>query len=388
MFENYTYEELLAAMLSEVPTDVDKREGSIIFDTLSPAALELAKVYMGMDSVLNNAFAETAIREYLIKIAKERGLSPESATNAVLKGEFNFISNDGEYIGEVVSEGDRFNLDKINYIITSKISNESGQAITVTDGNGNTIIVANGELIPGAWQVKCETAGTEGNKHFGSMTPIETISGLTKAELTDLLIPGEDEEDTEVFRQRYFDSINSDAFGGNRANYIKWVKEMEGVGQVKANRTPNGGGTVEIIITDSEGSPASDELINSVKEKLDPAEFTGLGEGIAPIGHSVTVNTVKYVSKDIYFNDVEYTENADKDAIKLAVENILSEYANEINSDWENRTTKKIYAAQILARCIDVDGIENIENVDIEDSSYITLNEKQLIAFEIGGGLE
>ena len=61
MFENYTYEELLATMLSEVPTDVDKREGSIIFDTLSPAALELAKAYMGMDSVLNNAFAETAI---------------------------------------------------------------------------------------------------------------------------------------------------------------------------------------------------------------------------------------------------------------------------------------------------------------------------------------
>ena len=163
---------------------------------------------------------------------------------------------------------------------------------------------------------------------------------------------------------------------------------MEGVGQVKANRTPNGGGTVEIIITDSEGSPASDELINSVKEKLDPAEFTGLGEGIAPIGHSVAVNTVTYVSKEIYFSDVEYTENADKDAIKLAVENILSNYANEINSDWENRTSKKIYAAQILARCIDVDGVENIENVDIEGSSYITLNEKQLIAFEIGGGLE
>ena len=37
---------------------------------------------------------------------------------------------------------------------------------------------------------------------------------------------------------------------------------------------------------------------------------------------------------------------------------------------------------------INVDGIENIENVDIEDSSYIILNEKQLIAFEIGGGLE
>ena len=96
-----------------------------------------------------------------------------------------------------------------------------------------------------------DTTGEEGNKHFGTLTPIATISGLIKAEITELIIPGEEEEDTETFRQRYFDSINSDAFGGNRANYIKWVKEMEGVGQVKANRTPNGGGTVEIIITSS-----------------------------------------------------------------------------------------------------------------------------------------
>lgn len=388
MFENYTYEELLTAMLSEAPSNVDKREGSIIFDTLSPAALELSKLYMGLDSILNNSFAETAIREYLIKIAKERGLTPETATKAILKGEFNFNSSDGTYIGEVVSAGDRFNLDKINYTLVAQMINNTDVDITVTDNDGNTIAVSKGNVIPGCWQIMCDTAGEEGNKHFGTMTPIETISGLTKAEITDLLIPGEDEEDTETFRQRYFDSINSDAFGGNRANYIKWVKEMEGVGQVKANRTPNGGGTVEIIITDSEGSPAADELINSVKEKLDPAEFTGMGEGIVPIGHSVTVTTVSYVSKDIYFSAVEYAENADKNAVKLVIENILAEYADEINSAWESRATKKIYAAQILARCIDVDGIENIENVDLEGSSCITLNEKQLITFEIGGGLK
>lgn len=385
MFENYTYEELLAAMLSEVPTDVDKREGSIIFDTLSPAALELAKVYMGMDSVLNNAFAETAIREYLIKIAKERGLSPESATNAVLKGEFNFISNDGEYIGEVVSEGDRFNLDKINYIITSKISNESGQAITVTDGNGNTIIVANGELIPGAWQVKCETAGTEGNKHFGSMTPIETISGLTKAELTDLLIPGEDEEDTEVFRQRYFDSINSEAFGGNRANYIKWVKEMDGVGQVKIKRTPNGGGTVDVIITDSEGNPASAELRNEVKEILDPEEYTGQGEGLAPIGHKVTVLTVSIRSIDVHFSDVELEAGVSTAEIQNEIDQILKSYADEINANWEERATIKVYATQVLARCLDVTGIINIASAKLGGDSYIILSESEMLELNLGG---
>ena len=385
MFENYTYEELLAAMLSEVPTDVDKREGSIIFDTLSPAALELANAYMGMDSVLNNAFAETAIREYLIKIAKERGLSPEPATNAVLKGEFNFISNDGEYISEVVSEGDRFNLDKINYIITSQISNESGQVITVTDSNGNTITVANGEPIPGVWQVKCETAGTEGNKHFGSMTPIETISGLTKAELTDLLIPGEDEEDTEVFRQRYFDSINSEAFGGNRAAYIKWVKEMDGVGQVKVQRTPNGGGTVGIIITDSEGNPASAELRKEVKEILDPEEYTGQGEGLAPIGHKVTVSTVSVRNIDVYFSDIVLETGISTADIQNEIALILKNYADEINANWEESATIKVYATQVLARCLDVAGIVNIGSADLDGESYIILSEGLMLELNLGG---
>ena len=33
-----TYEELLRAMLDKVPNDVDKREGSVIYDALAPCA--------------------------------------------------------------------------------------------------------------------------------------------------------------------------------------------------------------------------------------------------------------------------------------------------------------------------------------------------------------
>ncbi|MDO4301264.1 MAG: baseplate J/gp47 family protein [Clostridia bacterium] len=385
MFENYTYEELLTAMLSEVPSNVDKREGSIIFDTLSPAALELTKLYMGLDSVLNNAFAETAIREYLIKIAKERGLTPESATNAILKGEFNFISNDGEYIGEVVSEGDRFNLDKINYVVTHQLTNDSDNAMTITDNDGNIIAVNKKDRIPGMWALKCETAGTVGNTHFGTMTPIETISGLTKAEITDLLIPGEDEEDTEVFRQRYFDSINSEAFGGNRANYIKWVQEMDGVGQVKVKRTPNGGGTVGVIITDSEGNSASEELQKAVKEALDPEEYEGQGEGLAPIGHKVTVSTVSVHTIAVYFNNIALEAGLENSDIQNEVVQILMSYANEINENWGEKETIKVYAAQVLARCLDIDGVINIESADLAGHSYITLDENEILKLTLGG---
>lgn len=45
------------------------------------------------------------------------------------------------------------------------------------------------------------------------------------------MIPGEDEEDTEVFRQRYMDSLNAQAFGGNRADYLEKVNAIPGRGR-------------------------------------------------------------------------------------------------------------------------------------------------------------
>lgn len=38
MYEEMTYENILQQMLDRVTSDVDKREGSVIFDALAPAA--------------------------------------------------------------------------------------------------------------------------------------------------------------------------------------------------------------------------------------------------------------------------------------------------------------------------------------------------------------
>ena len=59
-------------MLDNVSTDIDKREGSVIWDTLSPVAIELLTLYAEIDNIINESFADTASREYLIKIARKR----------------------------------------------------------------------------------------------------------------------------------------------------------------------------------------------------------------------------------------------------------------------------------------------------------------------------
>ena len=67
MYEEKTYEALLQEKLARVASSLDKREGSIIFDAMAPNSLESAMIYVALDSILNETFADTASREYLIK---------------------------------------------------------------------------------------------------------------------------------------------------------------------------------------------------------------------------------------------------------------------------------------------------------------------------------
>ena len=159
MYEDVTYEEILKRMLDRVPSDVDKREGSIVYDALAPAAVEIQLMYTELHAVLNELFADTASREYLIKRALERGLHPKEATYAVLKGEFDLD----------IPIGSRFSLETLNYVAVERIAK-------------------------GQYKMQCETIGTAGNTLFGTLIPIEYIRGLSQAELTELLIPGEDDE--------------------------------------------------------------------------------------------------------------------------------------------------------------------------------------------------
>ena len=80
MFERMTFENILKSMLSNVPSSFDKREGSIIYDALAPAAAELAQLYIDLDFTLKETFADTSDRKYLIMRAAERSFEPYGST--------------------------------------------------------------------------------------------------------------------------------------------------------------------------------------------------------------------------------------------------------------------------------------------------------------------
>lgn len=329
MYETITYEDLLKRMLQRVPADLDKREGSIIYDAMAPAAVELQLMYIELDAVLNELFADTAGREYLIKRASERGLSPKPPSCAILKGEFNMD----------IPIGSRFSLETLNYTAVERIE-------------------------PGHYRMKCETVGTEGNRLFGTMIPIEYINGLTKAELTELLIPGEDEEETEHFRSRYFDSLRSQAFGGNVADYREKVNALPGVGGVKVFPVWNGGGTVKLVLLDSGFRAPSEELLSQVKEAVDPESQEGEGYGLAPIGHTVTVAAAGEVPMNLQTH-LTYQAGWDYETCREGMEQALERYYDGLRREWENRATTVVRISQIESRLLDVEGILDVADTQL-----------------------
>lgn len=342
MFESYSYEKILSDMFRNVPNDIDKREGSIIFDALSPIALELANVFVCLDIVLNNAYADTAERDYLIRLAGERGISPKSTTNAVLKGVF-----DAE-----VQIGSKFSLGDLTYTAVEQVDD------TYT------------------YKMQCDTAGTIGNSQLGTLLPYDDILNLTTAELTEILVYGEDAEDTESFRDRFFELINNPAYQGNKAQYKQWVKAIDGVGQCKVVRTPDGGGTVGIIFTSSEDNEPSVELIKSVKEILDPVKTEGQGDGLAPIGHVVSVTGVDL--KGVTINiDWLLANGADEATVTIKANDIIKNYIKEVNAKWEDNTALTLSSYQLIARLAEIAEIQDIASLTFGDDTTRTLEAKE-----------
>ncbi|BAH44500.1 hypothetical protein BBR47_35230 [Brevibacillus brevis NBRC 100599] len=72
--ESSTFQQILYEMLLTVPEDLDRSEGSIIYDALAPIALALFRHHKERGMIIEQAFAVTATRKYLELMAIDYGL--------------------------------------------------------------------------------------------------------------------------------------------------------------------------------------------------------------------------------------------------------------------------------------------------------------------------
>lgn len=345
--QKYTYDYILTEALSKVPDNVDKREGSIIRDALSPCCYEAAKHILYLADIIEQTYIETANGLWLDGRVIEGGITRDPATYAKKLGIFKTQLDEPCQI----SIGQSFST------VGDTILNYTAVQVYVNE---------DGDVVPGSYIMQCNTVGSVGNSYIGRIVPNDYIEKLASAEITTLLYPGEEEESDDSLRERFLANLMKTAFGGNIAQYRQWAKEIPGIGGVQVYPVWAGGGTVKLSIIDTDYNSCSSEFCQTILEKFDPensGEETGLGLGIAPIGHKVTVSTplprTINVSGKITLLPGYKLETL-LPQIKLALEEyLLSLRQAWENSDDENNYSVIVYLGRINFAILNVKGVSS-----------------------------
>lgn len=384
MHEDKTYDVLLGRMLSAARAhdpSLDTREGALVWYGSAPAAVEFQNLYISLDDTLNESYPDTASRPNLIRRAKSRGISPYPASPAVWELTITPA-------GLSLEEGTRFSMGERNY--------------AVTRGLGG-----------GKYEITCETPGAAGNEAAGAVIPIEYIPGLVSCTASALLIPGEEEEGTEALRQRYLDSLNAQAFGGNRADYLAKAAAIPGVGGVKLYRAWNGGirpaemippesaapwlealesssdapaeilawlktiyaaaawrlltvgGVVRLTVIDSTFSPPSPALLELVQTTFDPTQNAGEGFGLAPIGQVVLADGVKSAALNLRFS-MAFKGGWSWEDVQPAAAEAVEGYFLELAQSWAKQDAPLVVrVSQIESRLLELEGVLDVADTRI-----------------------
>lgn len=343
-FSQYTYAFLRQQMLSQVPDTFDKRDSAPLPTAISPAAYVLAGFYLSLNQVQQQAFVQTASGQSLDYLGVLAGLTRYPASPAVRLGVFN----------TAVPMGARFS--------------------TVNGENSINFSVTAAESEANQYQLTAETPGTIGNEYTGPILPITNVPGLTSAQITDILVPGDDEETDDAFRQRIISALNNRPFGGNIADYQQNIMAIDGVGAVQVYPTWNGGGTVKCSILGADYAPASSELVQNVQTAIDPPT-SGQGMGLAPIGAQVTIVAPTELTVNVS-SALTLAPGYSIEQVQPLVEASIEAYLLSVRQAWGNQmgsTTAEyvadVYLSRVTAAIVGTTGVVNATNVQLNGST-------------------
>lgn len=329
-YEVYEYESLLQEMLDRVPNDLDKREGSIIYNALAPCAFLCAQQSYMLAYMMNLLYGDTAEGEWLDRVCHDFGIDRRAATAAIRQ--INTFDSAGNALD--VPLNSRFQTEDISFALTEKIA-------------------------VGQYLATCEQTGTAGNLYSGPILPVDNINSLGSAELVAApLVAARDDESDDDYRARFYSASRKSPYGGNIADYEQKVLAINGVGavQVFPAHIIGTAGQVGIVIGDTQGNTASESLVNTVQ-----TEMGADGDGIAPIGHTVTVKT----STDLAVNvaaAVRVKTGSSFATVQPVVAQAITDYINAVGF-----TDPTVFYAKLQAAILD-------SHADIVDIGAVTIN--------------
>jgi uncharacterized phage protein gp47/JayE len=352
----YTSAEDLYNQMKINVTNVDTSENSLVYNSLFPSAMELSYSLLNLDEAEKKVFASSAVASgyssYLEKRVAEMGIYRKTATYAKIL--VTFTGKSGTIItkGSVVSTNDNR-----LYTTLSDVTIGDNGLITcyvISDKTGSTYNVKAGDIC---------------------YLPIK-YNGITSVTNTDNYTEAYDDETDEDLYARYLLKVQTPATSGNIYQYQQWCLSVTGVGAVKVYPLKDSNfvtknGHVTCVITDSNKRGASQDLINAVKNYIDPVDGTGNGQ--APIGATVHIISVQEIPLNITV-DVQIDTTTTLDTVRTTLINSITTYLKTITFN-----TKKVSLVKIGSLLLDISGVQDYSNLKINGlASNLSLSEIQV----------
>ena len=328
-----TPERIQAEMMDELPEDIDDMPGGFPWDFTMPTALELSKfATYNLARTLALMFPQYAWGDWLDLHGERVGIIRRAARKAT--GTLRITTN-AAGIGLVIPAGT---------IFCTPATDNSDSILYETD---EECIVETGEAyIP----ITAVTAGTVSNVMAGAVSlAFKPITNLTSIGNTAAITDGTDIEDDESYRERILEYYRSElSYVGCPADYVRWAKEISGVGSAICIPEWDGPGTVKLVITDSQGEPASESILEDVYDYI--AKTVDSLERLAPIGATLTVVAPTPVTLDFSVY-IKVDDDYSLAQVRTMIQSNLEAYYEEAIEDGE------IKWADCFAIITDTDGV-------------------------------
>lgn len=352
---NETRDVILARLLSRVPDDIDKAEGSYIYDALAAAATEMVQLKIDMSNFLARGFASTTFDEYLDARCEEHGVFRRAAVKA--SGQITFTGTPGIVIpvGTVVATpaDPMLNVPAVEYETINEAT-----------------IPADGSI---AVNIQARVAGEGGNALANTINVLATyIAGVTSVNNAAAITGGEDIENDATLLTRYLEKVRNPGTSGNKADYKQWAMEIAGVGDAQVIPLWNGNGTVKVALIDEDKLPVGQAVIDAVQAYISPDPATGEGE--APIGATITVVAATAVNINVTATVIR-TGTKTLAEIKAAFETDLTTYLKSIAFS-SDPTVRYVRIGSLL---LDTVGVQDYSNLQVNGgTANITINTGQV----------
>ncbi|EIS9525266.1 baseplate J/gp47 family protein [Clostridioides difficile] len=336
--------------------DVSTLEGDFIYDATRPTAEEITQLkQLGLQNNLKIAFPQTSYGTYLEWLGECKGVFKNQPTKSVGMVTFTGVQ------GAIIAKG----------TIVTTIATDEKQSIefelleTKTIGENETVDI----------KAECRIAGIIGNVSKGSISVLlGSINGIKSVNNKEDFKGGTDIEDEEHFRERVLVAEQEDKLSGANSDYIRWAKEVDGVGYAYVVPEWNGAGTVKVLILDKNRKAATQELIDKVQEYIYPLNVAGNRDGKAPIGAIVTIATPQTLLINVKASFV-FANGFSQETVLNILKNKIDKYLDKIDIGG-TVSYNAIYSLAGSMMLAD-EGIQDFSNLTINDgTTNIILNDQ------------